>query len=164
MYHHDAGLADYVEALEHVIEIVGEERVGIGTDFTQVMTSSPHLISRLISPSSPHLISHLTSPSSHLISHLTSSFSHLHSAQGYGADFFEWITRDKGRPHARKLTAFDTGGVYTPRGVEGAMSCEAIFLRAGLFHSDEKYNSMVHIKRCGLQDEGLSPHHPAVAT
>jgi hypothetical protein len=26
------------------------------------------------------------------------------------------------------------------------------------------YNSMVHIKRCGLQDEGLSPHHPAVAT
>ena len=29
----------------------------------------------------------------------------------------EWITHDKGQLHSRKLTDFDTGGVYTPRGV-----------------------------------------------
>jgi membrane dipeptidase len=30
-----ATLADYLEAIEYIIDIVGEERVGIGTDFTQ---------------------------------------------------------------------------------------------------------------------------------
>jgi len=49
---------DYVEAIEYVIELVGESQVGIGTDFTQ----------------------------------------------GYGREFFDWITHDKG--YARKLTDF----------------------------------------------------------
>lgn len=31
----DSTVDDYVEAIEHVINVVGEERVGIGTDFTQ---------------------------------------------------------------------------------------------------------------------------------
>ena len=31
----DSTVADYVEAIEYVIDIVGEERVGIGTDFVQ---------------------------------------------------------------------------------------------------------------------------------
>ena len=64
----DATVADYIEAIEYVIDIVGEERVGIGTDFIQ----------------------------------------------GQNADFFRWITHDKG--YARKLV--DVGDVYLPRGVE----------------------------------------------
>jgi membrane dipeptidase len=53
-----ATVEDYVEAIEYVINICGEERVGIGTDFTQ----------------------------------------------GYGHDFFDWITHDKG--YGRELTRF----------------------------------------------------------
>ena len=58
---------DYVEAMEHVIKVCGEEQVGFGTDFTQ----------------------------------------------GYGREFFEWITRDKG--YARKLTEF--GDIINPAGM-----------------------------------------------
>ena len=58
---------DYVEAIEYVIGIAGEDQVGIGTDFTQ----------------------------------------------GYGQEFFDWITHDKG--YARKLTDF--GDVINPEGL-----------------------------------------------
>ena len=58
---------DYIEAIEYVINLVGEEQVGIGTDFTQ----------------------------------------------GWGPDFFDWITRDKGT--ARKLTEF--GEILNPEGI-----------------------------------------------
>jgi membrane dipeptidase len=58
---------DYVEAIEYVLNLVGESQVGIGTDFTQ----------------------------------------------GWGPEFFDWITRDKGR--ARKLTEF--GEILNPEGV-----------------------------------------------
>ena len=58
---------DYVEAIEYVLELVGESQVGIGTDFTQ----------------------------------------------GWGPEFFDWITRDKGR--ARKLTEF--GEILNPEGI-----------------------------------------------
>lgn len=58
---------DYVQAIEYVIDLVGEEQVGIGTDFTQ----------------------------------------------GWGPEFFDWITRDKGR--ARKLTEF--GEILNPQGL-----------------------------------------------
>jgi membrane dipeptidase len=58
---------DYVEAIDYVINLVGEDCVGIGTDFTQ----------------------------------------------GYGREFFEWITHDKGT--ARKLTEF--GEVKNPEGI-----------------------------------------------
>ncbi len=58
---------DYVEAIEYVIDIAGEDQVGIGTDFTQ----------------------------------------------GYGQEFFDWITHDKG--YARKLTDF--GEVTNPEGI-----------------------------------------------
>ena len=62
-----ATVEDYVEAIDYVIDIIGEDAVAIGTDFTQ----------------------------------------------GYGPDFFEWITRDKG--DARKLTEFDT--TMNPKGI-----------------------------------------------
>ncbi len=52
----DATLDGYLDAVEHVIGVAGEEHVGIGTDFTQ----------------------------------------------GHGADFVEWIMRDKG--YGRLLT------------------------------------------------------------
>jgi membrane dipeptidase len=58
---------DYVEAIEYVLNLVGESQVGIGTDFTQ----------------------------------------------GWGPEFFDWITRDKGR--ARKLTEF--GEILNPEGI-----------------------------------------------
>ena len=58
---------DYVEAIEYVIDLAGEDQVGIGTDFTQ----------------------------------------------GYGQEFFDWITHDKG--YARKLTDF--GDVINPEGI-----------------------------------------------
>ena len=58
---------DYVEAIDYVVNLVGEERVGIGTDFTQ----------------------------------------------GYGDDFFKWITHDKGM--GRKLTDF--GEIINPLGM-----------------------------------------------
>lgn len=58
---------DYVEAIEYVINIAGEEQTGIGTDFTQ----------------------------------------------GHSAQFFEWITHDKG--NARKLTEF--GDIVNPEGI-----------------------------------------------
>jgi membrane dipeptidase len=54
----DANLDDIVEAIEHVINVAGEDQVGIGTDFTQ----------------------------------------------GYGEEFFRYITHDKG--YGRKLTQF----------------------------------------------------------
>ncbi len=60
-------VGDYVAAIDYVVNIVGEERVGIGTDFTQ----------------------------------------------GYGPDFFDWITRDKG--YGRKLTEF--GEIVNPEGM-----------------------------------------------
>jgi len=63
----DSTIEDYLEAIEYVINIAGEEQVGIGTDFTQ----------------------------------------------GWGPDFFDWITRDKGR--ARKLTEFGT--ILNPEGI-----------------------------------------------
>jgi len=62
-----ATVADYVEAIEYVIDLVGEDCVGIGTDFTQ----------------------------------------------GYGDEFFRWITHDKG--YAHKLTDF--GPVINPKGI-----------------------------------------------
>ena len=58
---------DYVEAIEYVINVAGEDCVGIGTDHTQ----------------------------------------------GYGREFFEWITHDKG--YARRLAEF--GEVVNPEGV-----------------------------------------------
>lgn len=58
---------DYVEAIEYVLDLVGESQVGIGTDFTQ----------------------------------------------GWGPEFFDWITRDKDR--ARKLTEF--GEILNPEGI-----------------------------------------------
>ena len=58
---------DYVEAMDYVIDIAGEDCVGFGTDFTQ----------------------------------------------GYGEEFFRWITHDKG--NARKLTDF--GEVINPEGM-----------------------------------------------
>ena len=63
----DATVDDYVEAIEYVIGLCGEDQVGFGTDFTQ----------------------------------------------GYGPDFFDWITRDKG--YARKLTEF--GEIINPAGM-----------------------------------------------
>lgn len=58
---------DYVEAIDYVINLVGEDCVGYGTDFTQ----------------------------------------------GYGKEFFDWITHDKGRH--RRLTDFGT--VLNPEGI-----------------------------------------------
>lgn len=63
----ESTIDDYLEAIEYVINLIGEEQVGIGTDFTQ----------------------------------------------GWGPDFFDWITRDKGR--ARKLTEFGT--ILNPEGI-----------------------------------------------
>ena len=54
----DATVGDYVEAMEHVISVAGEDHVAFGTDFTQ----------------------------------------------GYGQEFFDWITSDKG--NARSLIKF----------------------------------------------------------
>ena len=54
----DSTVGDYVEAMEHVISVAGEDHVAFGTDFTQ----------------------------------------------GYGQDFFDWITNDKGS--ARSLIKF----------------------------------------------------------
>ena len=58
---------DYVEAIDYVTNLVGENSVGVGTDFTQ----------------------------------------------GHGAEFFEWITHDKG--YGRKLTEF--GEIVNPDGM-----------------------------------------------
>ena len=58
---------DYVEAIDYVVNICGEEGVGVGTDFTQ----------------------------------------------GYGQEFFDWITHDKG--NGRRLTNF--GEVINPAGL-----------------------------------------------
>ncbi|MGE0522836.1 MAG: dipeptidase [Variibacter sp.] len=63
----DATVDDYVEAMEYVINICGEDNVGYGTDFTQ----------------------------------------------GYGQEFFDWITHDKG--YGRRLTNF--GEVINPKGL-----------------------------------------------
>lgn len=62
-----ATVDDYVEAMEYVINLCGEDCVGVGTDFTQ----------------------------------------------GYGQEFFDWITHDKG--FGRKLTDF--GAVINPEGM-----------------------------------------------
>ena len=64
----DATVGDYVEAMEHVISVAGEDHVAFGTDFTQ----------------------------------------------GYGQDFFDWITNDKG--NARSLIKFSP--MPNPKGVE----------------------------------------------
>ena len=64
----DSTVEDYVEAMEHVISVAGEDHVAFGTDFTQ----------------------------------------------GYGQDFFDWITNDKG--DARSLIKFSP--VPNPKGVE----------------------------------------------
>lgn len=58
---------DYVEAIDYVVNLVGEDCVGFGTDFTQ----------------------------------------------GYGPEFFEWLTLDKG--YARRLTEF--GEIVNPDGL-----------------------------------------------
>lgn len=63
----DATVDDYVEALDYVINLIGEDSVGIGTDHTQ----------------------------------------------GYGQEFFDHITHDKGR--GRRLTNFGT--VQNPLGI-----------------------------------------------
>ena len=63
----DSTVADYVEAIDYVVNLVGEDCVGIGTDFTQ----------------------------------------------GYGDDFFQWLTHDKG--YARQLTEF--GEIVNPKGI-----------------------------------------------
>ena len=60
-------IEDYCEAIEYVMNIAGEDAVGIGTDFTQ----------------------------------------------GQDADFFEWLTHDKG--YARRLTRF--GEIINPKGI-----------------------------------------------
>ncbi|MCG7506820.1 dipeptidase [Mesorhizobium sp. IRAMC:0171] len=62
-----SNIDDYIFAIDYVINLVGEDSVGIGTDFTQ----------------------------------------------GYGDDFFRWITHDKG--FGRKLTDF--GEVKNPDGI-----------------------------------------------
>lgn len=58
---------DYVEAIDYIVNLVGEDCVGVGTDFTQ----------------------------------------------GYGDDFFEWLTHDKGVN--RRLTKF--GAIQNPLGI-----------------------------------------------
>ena len=58
---------DYVEAIDYVVNLAGEDCVGIGTDFTQ----------------------------------------------GYGSEFFDWLTHDKG--NARRLTEF--GEIVMPEGI-----------------------------------------------
>ncbi len=63
----EATVDDYVEAIDYTINLVGEDCVGIGTDFTQ----------------------------------------------GYGDEFFEWLTHDKGVN--RRLTQF--GPVQNPLGI-----------------------------------------------
>ena len=63
----EATVDDYVEAIDYIVNLVGEDRVGIGTDFTQ----------------------------------------------GYGREFFDWITHDKG--NGRKLTEF--GEIINPEGM-----------------------------------------------
>lgn len=63
----DSTVDDYVEAIDYVSNIVGEDAVGVGTDFTQ----------------------------------------------GYGAEFFELLTHDKGRH--RRLTSFTP--VINPLGI-----------------------------------------------
>ena len=64
----DSTVGDYVEAMEHVISVAGEDSVAFGTDFTQ----------------------------------------------GYGQEFFDWITNDKG--DARSLIKFSP--LPNPKGVE----------------------------------------------
>lgn len=63
----ESTIDDYIEAIDYVINLIGEDAVGIGTDFTQ----------------------------------------------GYGHEFFEWLTHDKGRH--RRLTNF--GKVVNPEGI-----------------------------------------------
>ena len=63
----ESTIEDYVEAIDYMINLVGEDHVGIGTDFTQ----------------------------------------------GYGKEFMDWITLDKG--YARRLT--DLGEVTFPDGL-----------------------------------------------
>jgi membrane dipeptidase len=62
-----SNIDDYIDAIDYVVNLVGEDSVGIGTDFTQ----------------------------------------------GYGNEFFNWITHDKG--FGRKLTDF--GEVTNPVGI-----------------------------------------------
>ena len=61
-----ATVDDYVEAIEYVINLCGEDSVGIGTDFTQ----------------------------------------------GYGDEFFDWITHDKGSG----ASSIEFGDDHQPRG------------------------------------------------
>jgi membrane dipeptidase len=63
----DSTIDDYLEAIDHVVSVIGEDKVGIGTDFTQ----------------------------------------------GFGTEFFDHITHDKGR--YRQLTKF--GKVVNPAGI-----------------------------------------------
>ncbi|MDX3926196.1 MAG: dipeptidase [Shinella sp.] len=63
----NSSIDDYIAAMDYVIDIVGEDAVGIGTDFTQ----------------------------------------------GHGAEFFDWITHDKG--FGRQLTKF--GEIVNPEGI-----------------------------------------------
>jgi len=63
----ESTIDDYVAAIDYVINLAGEDSVGVGTDFTQ----------------------------------------------GYGEEFFNWITHDKG--DGRKLTDF--GAIINPEGM-----------------------------------------------
>lgn len=63
----ESTIDDYLEAIDHVVSVIGEDKVGIGTDFTQ----------------------------------------------GFGTEFFDHITHDKGR--YRQLTQF--GKVVNPEGI-----------------------------------------------
>ncbi|WP_028310557.1 dipeptidase [Derxia gummosa] len=64
----EATVEDYVEAIGYIINLVGDDCVGIGTDFTQ----------------------------------------------GFGKEFFQWLTHDKGR--YRRLTDFGT--IKNPEGIQ----------------------------------------------
>ena len=84
----DSTVEDYVDAMEHVISVAGEDNVAFGTDFTQ----------------------------------------------GYGQDFFDWITNDKG--DARSLIKFSP--MPNPKGVEtiGQLpNLTAAMERAGWSHA-----------------------------
>jgi membrane dipeptidase len=80
----EATVDDYVEAIGYVINVVGEDYVGIGTDFMQ----------------------------------------------GYGQEFFEWVTHDKGRH--RRLTEFkDVSNPSGIRNINETPNVTAAMERAG---------------------------------
>ena len=96
-----ATVDDYVAAIDYVIDLVGDDCVGIGTDFTQ----------------------------------------------GYGPEFFEWITRDKG--YGRKLTEF--GEIVNPEGfrtIDQFPNLTGAMLRAGW--SEKKIRKVMGLNWLGV--------------